>query len=163
MYDIRLEGDTQALLRKMRSVAEIDRRNLNAALAEAVRESTLERFKQGKAPDGQKWKTSIRAAREGGRTLVKTAQLRNSIRTKADASGFAVGTNVKHAATHQFGEPGRTIRAKNKKALRFQVGGRWISKKQVRVTIPARPFLGLSDEDMREIKETVEDFIGKDG
>lgn len=163
MYDIRLEGDTLAMLRKMRNFAEIDCKGLNAALAEAVRGSTLDRFKQSKAPDGQKWKTSIRAAREGGRTLVQTAQLRNSIRTKSDASGFAVGTNVKHAATHQFGDPGRTIRARRKKALRFQVGGRWVSKKEVRVTIPARPFLGLSDEDMREIRETVEDFIGKDG
>ena len=73
-----------------------------------------------------------------------------------------VGTNVKYAATHQFGEPGRTIRARRKKYLRFQVGGRWISKKKVRITIPARPFLGLSDEDMREMRATVEDFIGRE-
>ena len=162
MYSIRLEGDTRDLLRKLRGFSEIDRRGINAALAEGVRESTLERFRQGKRPDGRKWKTSIRAAREGGRTLVQTAQLRNSIHVKSDASGFAVGTNVKHAATHQFGEPGRTIRAKTKKGLRFQAGGRWVTKKQVRVSIPARPFLGLSEEDMREIKATVEDFIGRD-
>lgn len=160
MYDIRLEGDTRAMLRKIRSFSEIDRRGINAALAEAVRTSTLERFQQGKGPDGKKWKSSIRAAREGGRTLVQTAQLRNSIHARSDATGFAVGTNVKHAATHQFGEPGRTIRARRKKALRFQVNGKWISKKQVRVTIPARPFLGLSEEDMQELKATVEEFIG---
>ena len=80
----------------------------------------------------------------------------------ADASGFAVGTNVKHAATHQFGDKGRTIRAKRAKNLRFQVGGQWISKKKVKVNIPARPFLGLSDEDMQEIKATTEEFIGRD-
>ena len=68
-------------------------------------------------------------------------------------------TNVKHGATHQFGERGRTIRAKTRKGLRFQVGGRWVTKKQVKVSIPARPFLGLSEEDMEEIKATVEDFI----
>lgn len=28
--------------------------------------------------------------------------------------------------------------------------------------IPARPFLGLSDEDMQEIKATTEEFIGRD-
>ena len=162
MYSIRLEGDTRELLQKLRSFSEIDRCGINAALAEGVRESTLERFRQGKGPDGRKWKTSIRAAREGGRTLVQTAQLRNSIHVKSDASGFAVGTNVKHAATHQFGEPGRTIRAKTKKGLRFQAGGHWVTKKQVSVSIPARPFLGLSEEDMREIKTTVEDFIGRD-
>ena len=93
---------------------------------------------------------------------MKTAQLRNSIHSYSDASGFAVGTNVKYAATHQFGEPGRTIRARRKKALRFQINGRWVSKKQVRVSIPARPFLGLSEDDMREMKATVEDFIGRE-
>lgn len=162
MYDIRLDGDTQAMLRRIRSFSEIDRRSINAALAEGVRESTLERFRQSKGPDGRRWKTSERAMLEGGKTLVKTAQLRNSIHARSDASGFAVGTNVKHAATHQFGEPGRTIRARRKKALRFKIGGKWISKKQVRVTIPARPFLGLSDEDMQEMKATVEEFIGKE-
>ena len=113
-------------------------------------------------PDGKRWKTSIRAAETGGKTLIDSSQLRNSIKTTADASGFAVGTNVKHAATHQFGDKGRTIRAKRAKNLRFQVGGQWISKKKVKVNIPARPFLGLSDEDMQEIKATTEEFIGRD-
>lgn len=73
-----------------------------------------------------------------------------------------MGTNVKHAATHQFGEPGRTIKARRKKALRFRVNGQWVTKKQVRISIPARPFLGLSEDDMREMKATVEDFIGRE-
>ena len=163
MYDIRLEGDTRAMLRRIRSFSEIDRRSINAALAEGVRESTLERFRQSKGPDGRRWKSSKRAILEGGKTLVKTAQLRNSIHARSDASGFAVGTNAKHAATHQFGEPGRIIRARRKKALRFQIGDKWIMRKQVKVKIPARPFLGLSDEDMQEMKATVEGFIDREG
>ena len=163
MYDIRLEGDTRAMLSRIRSFSEIDRRGINAALAQGVRESTLERFRQSKGPDGRRWKSSKRAILEGGKTLVKTAQLCNSIHARSDASGFAVGTNAKHAATHQFGEPGRIIRARRKKVLRFQYNGKWVSKKQVRVKIPARPFLGLSDEDMQEMKATVEDFIGREG
>lgn len=162
MYSIRLDGDTRALLRQLRHYSELDKKALNAALAEGVRESTLERFKQGKDPSGKRWKTSIRAATQGGKTLIQSSQLRNSIRSKSDASGFAVGTNVKHAATHQFGEPGRTIRARGKKNLRFQVGGKWVSKKEVKITIPARPFLGLSDDDLQEIKGTVEDFVGRE-
>ena len=150
------------MLRKIRSFSEIDKKSINAALAEGVRESTLERFKQSKDPDGKKWKTSIRASSENGKTLIQSSQLRNSINSVSDATGFAVGTNAKHAATHQFGEPGRTIRARKKKALRFMVDGKWVSKKQVRIRIPARPILGLSDEDMREIKATVEDFIAQE-
>ena len=158
----KVKSDTRAMLRRIRNFSEIDKQGINAALAEGVRESTLERFKQSKGPDGRRWKTSIRAAQEGGKTLIQSAQLRNSIHAKSDTSGFALGTNVKYAATHQFGEPGRTIRARKKKALRFQVGGKWVTKKQVRITIPARPFLGLSEDDMQEMKATVEEFIQKE-
>ena len=135
MYSIRLDGDTRAMLRRIRSFSEIDKQGINAALAEGARESTLERFKQSKGPDGRRWKTSIRAAQEGGKTLIQSAQLRNSIHAKSDTSGFALGTNVKYAATHQFGEPGRTIRARKKKALRFQVGGKWVTFEQDRADV----------------------------
>lgn len=161
-YDIRLEGDTRRMLRKIRSFSEIDKKKINAALGEAMRESTLERFKQSKDPTGRRWKTSIRAAQTGGKTLIKSTHLRTSIKTKSDATGFAVGSNAKHAATHQFGEPGRTIRPKTKKVLRFMVNGKWVSKKEVKVSIPARPFLGFSEDDMQEMKATVEDFIGRE-
>ena len=44
MYSIRLEGDTQAALLRIRSLSEIDRRGINAALGQAIRESTLEQI-----------------------------------------------------------------------------------------------------------------------
>ena len=160
---IRLDGDVSALLRRMRSYSEVDRRGLNAALAQSARESTLERFRQSQGPDGRRWKTSIRAAATSGRTLIDTSQLRNSIKAHSDEKGFAIGTNVKHAGTHQFGVSNRTIRAKSRRGLRFQVGGRWITKQQVKVSIPARPYLGLSSEDMEEIKATVEELIERSG
>lgn len=72
MYSIRLDGDTRAMLRRIRSFSEIDKQGINAALAEGARESTLERFKQSKGPDGRRWKTSIRAAQEGGKTLIQS-------------------------------------------------------------------------------------------
>lgn len=163
MYSIRLEGDTRQMLKKIKSFSEIDKKKINATLGQVTRGSTLERFKRGKDPEGKRWQTSIRAAVEGGKTLIKTAQLRNSIRTKSDVTGFALGTNVKYGATHQLGVNGRTIRARKAKALRFRVGDQWVSKKAVKINIPARPFLGLSDEDMQEIKATVEEFISREG
>lgn len=163
MVNIRLEGDTRAALNKIRCLAEMDRKSLNAALGQGVRTSTLERFRTGKGPDGRRWPTSKRALAEGGRTLVDSGQLRNSIQVRSDATGFAVGTNVKHASTHQYGVKNRVIKAKNKKYLRFKVDGRWVTRKKVKVTIPARPFLGLSAEDQTELQETVEDFIRRQG
>jgi phage gpG-like protein len=149
------------MLKKIKSFSEIDKKKINSVLGQVTRTSTLDRFKRGKSPEGKRWQTSIRAAAEGGKTLIKTAQLRNSIRTKSDVTGFALGTNVKYGATHQYGEEGRTIRARRAKALRFRVGEKWITKKAVKINIPARPYLGLSDEDMQEIKATVEEFVSR--
>ena len=163
MVNIRLEGDTRAALNKIRGLAEMDRKSLNAALGQGVRTSTLERFRTRKGPDGRRWPSSKRALAEGGRTLVDSGQLRNSIQVRSDATGFAVGTNVKHASTHQYGVKNRIIKAKNKKYLRFKVDGRWVTRKKVKVTIPARPFLGLSAEDQEALQETVEDVIRQQG
>jgi len=165
MYSIRLEGDVRKLMKKLRGLEDVDLRGASLTLAEVLRTSTRERFQQQKSPEGKPWKKSIRAIREGGATLTDSAGLKNSIKSTADSTGFAVGTNKVYARTHQFGEKGRkvTIRAKTSKGLIFQVGGRWIRKKQVTVNIkiPARPFLGISEEDMLEIKETIEDIIAE--
>lgn len=162
MYSLRMDGDTRKLLRQMKHLSNLDKRGIHAAMAEALHSSTIDRFKEGKAPDGKRWPISTRAATEGGKTLVKTARLRNSIRTKADATGFAIGTNVVYAGTHQKGVNGRTIRAKTAKGLRFKIGGRWVNVKKVTITIPARPFLGISEDDQRELKGTLEDALQPD-
>lgn len=166
MYSIKLDGDTKRLLYRMRQFSDMDKKGINRAIAQSVRSSTVRRFKTQKAPDGKSWTPSIRAAQEGGVTLVKTAALRNSIRYKADSAGFSVGTNLIYASTHQLGAKNRriTIRAKTSKGLVFQINGKWIRKQQVsvKVNIPAREFLGLSEDDMQEIKDTVEDKLAEE-
>ena len=95
---------------------------------------------------------------EGGKTLTKTTQLKTSIRSEVSDSGLAVGTNDIRAATHQFGDE-RTIRAKNKKYLTFKIGGQWKRVASVKVSIPPRPFLGISEEDEQDIKDTLEEIF----
>ena len=152
--NLKVEGDVQRLMKRLGRIASVDKAGINNAIAEGLRTSTIERFQAEKSPEGKKWKQSIRAREEGGKTLIKSAALRSSIRSEASAEGLAVGTNDIRAATHQFGDS-RIIKAKRKKALRFRVSGRWVSKKEVKVTIPARPFLGVSEEDEEEIKKAV--------
>ena len=145
---------------------EVDLRGVSLALAESLRTSTRERFKDTKDPEGKVWEKSIRATREGGTTLTNTAGLKNSIKSEADGTGFAIGTNKIYARTHQFGEKGRkiTIKAKTSKGLVFNIGGQWIRKQQVtvKIKIPARPFLGISEDDMHEIRGTLEDVLAGD-
>lgn len=158
MYSIRLEGDTRQLMKKLQKLQNIDTTGINKDIAESLRTGTVERFKEQKDPSGKKWKNSIRASENGGITLTDSARLKNSIKTSANRSGVAVGTNTIYAGTHQFGAR-RTIRAENRRGLRFKIGDKWITKKKVKVNIPARPFLGISEDDQKEIKSILEDAL----
>lgn len=162
---IRLEGDVRRLLHKTRKMAAVDKMGISLTLCEAVRSSTMERFKTTKGPDGKKWPESQRAEEENGITLTDTARLKNSIKSEANESGFAVGTNTIYARTQQLGDKRTiTIRAKTPKGLVFKYKGHWVRKKEVTVhpTIPARPFLGIDEADMQEIKATLETAYGEE-
>lgn len=155
---VRLDGEVDGLLARLKQMSDIDKAGVMNAIAEGLRTSTVERFSSEESPEGTKWKPSVRAQQKGGKTLTDSAVLKNSIKAEADSSGAAVGTNLVYAATHQFGAD-RTIRAKNSRYLRFQIGDRWVSVPSVRVSIPARPFLGISREDEEEIKEIIEEAL----
>ena len=116
--------------------------------------STEHRFETGTGVDGSPWPESIRAQLTGGKTLVDTGRLRGSITHNATARMVEVGTNVIYAAIHQFGGD---IVPKTAKALRFKVGGKWAMTKKV--TIPARPFLGIDEDDEKEIILIGEDWL----
>jgi phage virion morphogenesis protein len=119
------------------------------------------RFERERGPDGNPWPKSLRALSEGGKTLTDTTQLRRSMTHNAWGSGVEHGTNVVYAATHQ---EGATIKAKTSKGLswKYRKAGanqaQWARKMQV--TIPARPFIGIDDEDETEIMAIAESFIG---
>lgn len=153
-----LSGDTERLLQRLNQLKHIEARGALNSIAEGLRTSTVERFTEEKAPGGESWKPSIRASESGGKTLTKTTQLKSSIRSEVSDSGLAVGTNDIRAATHQFGDE-RTIRAKNGKYLTFRIGGQWRKAASVRISIPPRPFLGISPEDERDIRDTVEELF----
>lgn len=145
-------------MKRLKSLESTDIRGVSVTLAELLRTSTRGRFQNEKGPDGKAWPKSIRARQEGGQTLTDRARLKNSIRSEAEGAGFAVGTKTIYGRTHQFGDE-RTIRAKTSRGLRFQVDGQWRRARSVKVKIPARPFLGISDDDMHEIKATLEAVV----
>jgi len=73
-----------------------------------------------------------------GKILQMRGELAGSISSRHDRDSAQVGTNKAYAAIHQFGgEAG-----KGKKA-----------------TIPARPFLKLTDEDLNEVKKEIKEYL----
>lgn len=132
-----------------------DKQALMESVGDALVSGTLKRFSDQEDPQGKKWEPSARAAEEGGETLTDTAALRKSIDYAATSEKVMVGSNLPYARIHQ---KGGTIKPKKAKKLVFK--GRGGKKVAVdKVTIPARPYLGVSADDMKDVRETISDFL----
>ena len=126
------------------------------AVGGEVLAATMERFRKGVSPEGDRWPVTIRQKAGDSRPpLLGTAgKLSQSYTYRIGPRHVEVGSNLKYSAIHHFGG---VIRAKRAKALRFRIGGAWVMRKAVR--IPARPALGLNDEDEANLIRTAEDWL----
>lgn len=121
-----------------------DHQALMNSVGEALVSGTSDRFQKEETPAGEKWEPSGRAWSEGvedggfGQTLTDTARLKKSIDYAATSDLVMVGSNVVYARIHQLGG---------------QTG------KGHKVTMPARPYLGVSKADMEEVKSILHDFL----
>lgn len=98
-----------------------------------------------------RWIPSLRATLTGGgKTLVDTGRLRDSVGyTLSGKNTLSVGTNVVYAAIHHFGG---VIAPKTAPALVFRLPGKLgVRRVRTSVTIPARPFLVLQNEDLSDM------------
>lgn len=115
--------------------------------SEVMLRGTLRRFEDEEGPSGVPWQKSAAALEEGRKTLTKSGDLRNAI-DRVSGSDFAavgvyrIGGAGVYGAIHQFGG---TIRPRQGKALNTPFGPR------ASVTLPTRPYLGFSDEDVAAI------------
>ncbi len=121
-----------------------------------------ERFRSGEDPEGKPWAPLLpayAAVKRGPSILVGSGMaggLQGSITFDTGANHVAVGSNKVYAAVHQFGA---VIKPKAGGGLRFRLAGRWVFARQV--TIPARPYLGVSAADQVEIAELAGLHIAK--
>lgn len=125
--------------------------------------SIEDRFSHQIGPDGRPWADlhpQTRAQKRHPKILTESGRLRGSYIYRAGSDQVEIGTNVRYAAIHQFGGQTRPhmIQARNKKAL-FWAG----ASHPVRAVhhpgsrIPARPVLGISNTDEREVLAIVQD------
>jgi phage virion morphogenesis protein len=126
----------------------------------AMVQSTRQRFVRGSGPDGIAWPAlnpKYAAAKKGPgilREMGMRGGLMGSITFVVDARRLEVGTNKIQARVHQFGA---VIVPKSAPALVFFLGGEMVVA--AKVTIPARPYLGIDAEDRAEIVEIAGDVV----
>ncbi len=141
---------------KIDALADLDRHELMDSLGRLVQRQTRRRIETEKtAPDGSDWKPN----RAGSSILYASHTLAQSIDYITTQTEVHVGSPLVYAAIHQFGG---VIKAKNAKALRwFAPGGNGQPSFAQSVTIPARPYLGMSADNIEEAEEVVTGFINE--
>jgi len=109
-----------------------------AEIGEHLTRSHRQRFADGVDPEGNAWEllaesTLARKKKNADKILIEHGGLMDSLHYNADAHSLEFGTNLIYGATHQFGSEDGDI--------------------------PARPFLGISEDDQREIVQIIDDHI----
>jgi len=167
------DAELQAVLARMQGWVQGDIAGTLDEIGARLEASTQNRFETETAPSGEPWKPSRASYDRGpapggqgksaphgdrGQTLTETGRLRASIARHVAGDAVEVGTNVVYAGIHQFGgkTPPRTIRPKRKKALYWPGAKHPVAAvRHPGSTIPARPFLGVSQGDAAAILRIV--------
>lgn len=146
-------SDFKGIFRRLEPILNFEPTELMTTLGALGESQTRRRIAEEKtAPDGTPWKPNL----EGTSILMKTGQhLLASCAFTASATEAEWGAAWEYAHVHQ---DGMTIIPKNKSRLVFTVGGVKVFAKEV--TIPARPFVGLSADNISEIIDVVTDHFG---
>lgn len=132
-------------------------RQLGGILLDAVEENFEKEGRPG-------WEKSKRAIRDNGKTLQDTGRLAKSITMKYDDKKVTVGTNVEYGEYNQFGAkiPSVVIKPRNAKSLAIPLGKGVIFRKKATIperTLPKRPFLSVTDEDIDKLKDKCREFL----
>jgi phage gpG-like protein len=100
--------------------------------------SVRRNFEEGGRP--QRWKPSLRVQKHGGMTLVQSGSLRDSVRTYFHQKALTLSSSLPYSGIHhRGGRAGRDLKS----------------------TIPARPFLMIQPEDETAIVKVVNDFLSR--
>ncbi len=120
-------------------LGDVDTRSMFDEIGGYLDSEVALRFVEGVDWEGNALIPSERAEKEGGKTLVDKAHLRDSYTHNVflDGSGVEHGSDMVYAAIHHFG--GKTGRNHS-------------------VELPARPVMGINADDENEINHIVDDF-----
>lgn len=149
MIEIKINNETE-ILAALKTLEQgfTSRLPLMRRLSGTMYSAVMQNFDAGGRPAWQGLKF------RQGKPLNDTGHLRSSISESATPDDAIVGTNAKHAAIHHFGG---IIKAKNAPYLMIPVGNGFRRVKQV--TIPARPFLTLTNQDENDLVDDVQDYF----
>jgi len=136
-------------------------------IGEILTQSTQRRFRDGVGPDGIAWVPLANGS--GRRPLLDTGRMRDEIFPSSGEDWVEINATAKQASWHQEGTDPYVILAKPGKALAWPGMKTRETKKGETVPgyvnkvnhpgLPARPFIGLSDDDREQIGKTAGEWV----
>lgn len=129
-------------------------------LGESLLNVTLERMDREEAPDGSKWQDlnpGYKSGKRGTRMLQEqgmSSGLKGSLTYRVSGNELELGSSKVYAAIHQYGGDIKPVSADR---LYFNIAGRVVTAKKV--TIPARPYLGIGQNEMDAIENVAQDIL----
>lgn len=170
LNDKQLKKELKELIKKTKTLKPVMR-----AIAEDMHYAVLENFETQGERLGKPWKTlstETQKNREENKyhpdkpKLQRERKLYDSITSYYDKNTAVVGSNLAYAKIHQFGgeiqNPGgvKFLILKNKFIPLRKDSKRYMGiTKPYKINIPARPFLGLNDNDVSGIRRTIRGYL----
>lgn len=165
-----------------------DRRGFYEDVGNLLMDSTAQRFIDQKDPAGRPWRPlkpgTIKARMRNGQTPITILRsnskhragtpLAGSINMAASDDDLRIGSPVAYAAIHQLGgtidKPARQAKIYRMADKDGKVGRRFVPKAEAnhvtdvtipahKITIPARPYIGISALDQTRIQEQAEVWL----
>ena len=186
MSRVEIDARAATLLKRLKALQGRieDPADILEPIGDVLRKTTVSRFFSQTSPTGRRWKPSKAAKRKRRLTLVRTGDLRESIRVVMSGGNVQIGTDIWYARIHQQGGP---IDAKYKPkrktgaAASFKLPSRpnltpgassaaklaqsaLRRRRQVKernVRLPARKFLGVSKRDRKRTTQILMDKISE--
>lgn len=145
-------GLNEALL-KVEGIESAPTGELMEGIGRLVQEQTRRRIESEKTtPAGAAWKPNW----QGSSILYASGALSRSIDYLASDDSVMVGSGLVYARIHQ---EGGVIEPRTAAALAFTLGNQFVMA--MRVTMPARTFVGLSGENQADVVDAAEDWVGR--
>ena len=152
---------------------------LLAGMGEKLLEFPQQRFREQKSPDGEPWtdlspRYKKRKRKNKDKILTLDGPLRNTLRWQVNAEELLFGTDRVYGAIHQFGGTieiaARSQQAYYRQKKNGKVDNRFFRKSKSNlakwhtlpahtVTIPARPWLGVSSEQGDRLVELAKNYL----
>lgn len=181
MAGVRLEYDAAAVLAQLNAAAGLldDPRRMLLDMAESLLATTQQRFRTQTGPDGSQWQALTpayqrRKRKNKGRILVLNAYLMNQLAYQVNDNELLVGSNLPYAAIHQLGGTINVVARQRdiyfRRDKNGEVGQRFVKRSRSNfaqrvtigpytITIPARPYLGISTQDEISLVEIATRYL----